>query len=206
MLYWIRTLYLFFLGLIYDKYWEENSKSITDEHEYYITVTPYDIDLNLHLNNAQYLSFMEHARFHMSLTHYNLFNRTRKAGMGWVVGGASFQFRRSAGLFERVKIVTKFAAADERWLYFEQNFFVKNKFIGRGIARVCCFDKKGAVSSERFFKEICKVNVEDLEERFRMKKEDHYDIVMNKVNSTDELLPRVSSFVFHDETLKQKEN
>jgi len=156
---------------------------------------------------------MEHARFDMILKHGNVFNRCRRAGFGWVVGGVSFQFRRSAQLFEKVRIVTKVACADERWLYVEQNLYVKDKFIGRGIVRMCCVDRKGAVSTRRYFKEILGLDIDKEDARYRMTKEDYKNIMnltesgegLSNLSSYDaSIMPRVSSFVYHDETLKEK--
>lgn len=81
MIYWLRTLYLMFLAYFFDDYYEKNSKPYDEDHVYEIRVLPYDLDFNLHLNNAQYFSFMEHARFDMILKHGNVFNRCRRAGM-----------------------------------------------------------------------------------------------------------------------------
>ncbi|KAG2393073.1 hypothetical protein C9374_009650 [Naegleria lovaniensis] len=208
-----------FLAFFFEEYYEKNSKPYDEDHVYEIRVLPYDLDMNFHLNNAQYFSFMEHARFDMILQHGNVFNRCRKAGFGWVVAGVSFQFRRSAKLFEKVKIVTRVACADEKWLYVEQNLYVKDKFIGRGIVRMCTVDKKGAVPTKRYFEEILGVDWNSADAKYRMTREDYrkYMTALNdsmdgntssdkKDSLVDDVMPRVSSFVFHDETLKEKQN
>ena len=100
--------------------------------------------------------------------------------------------------------------ADEKWLYVQQNFYVGKRFIGRGIVRMCTFDKNGAVSTARYFKDILHVDIETADPKFRMTKDDYAKFVNADYSisasgdTRDDIMTRVSSFVFHDETLKEK--
>ncbi|KAL9656927.1 hypothetical protein ABK040_007019 [Willaertia magna] len=179
MIYWIRFLGYYIYGLLFSNYYEKHQKDWKEEHVCEFTILPYDLDLNLHLNNAQYLSFLELTRFDMFIKHGNIFKKTNELNYGWVIAGTSFQFRRSVQLFEKLRIHTRFISADERFMYFTHDCYVKKKFIGRGIARICAIDrnnsKGGVITMDRFFKEVFgiedRMNNEKLEERFKMTKE-----------------------------------
>jgi len=209
MIYWLRYAWLFLKGIIFANYFEKHQRKFDEEHVYDIMVLPFDLGAGFHLNNGQYLVFLEHARFDMIIKHANIFNMCQKAGfsLGWLVGGCSFQFRRSAHLFDKVRIKSKMICADERWIYVEQRMYVKDSFLGKGIIRMCCTDSKGAVSTKRYFKEILGLDIETQDAKFRMNRDQYKKSLTQSIMdgpSEDVALDRVSSFVHHDETLKEK--
>jgi acyl-CoA thioesterase FadM len=82
-------------------------------------VLPTDLDLNVHMTNARYLSFMDLGRT-------DLIIRTGLARVMWrhklqaVIGGSMVRFRRPLRPFQRFSVHTRLLAWDERWLYIEQ--------------------------------------------------------------------------------------
>ncbi|HXI20969.1 MAG TPA: acyl-CoA thioesterase [Gemmatimonadales bacterium] len=85
------------------------------------TVLPHDLDFNLHLNNARYLSFMDLGRVDL----LNRLGLLRLAFRGrWMpaLGAMSIRYYRPLFLFNRVTVTTRVAAWDEKWFYLEQRF------------------------------------------------------------------------------------
>ena len=104
-------------------------------------VLPNDCDLNLHMNNGRYLSFMDLGRVHLigQLGLLPIIFRNR-----WqpVLAAAEINFIRSLTPFQKFDLVTRVVTWDEKYVYMEQLFeargelcahaFVKGLFLGRG--------------------------------------------------------------------------
>jgi acyl-CoA thioesterase FadM len=113
---------------------------VFDEDVLRLRVWPQDIDFNLHLNNARYLSFMDYGRIHLSAATGILTPVLRER---WIplVGSLSITYRRSLGLFAPFTLTTRTLCWDEKWVYMEQVFrsqeglaaiaWVKGLFRGR---------------------------------------------------------------------------
>jgi len=80
-----------------------------------------DIDFNLHLNNARYLSFMDYGRVHLMAATGIL---TPMLLEKWtpLVGSVSITYRRSLDLFQPFTLSTRVLCWDEKWFYMEQVF------------------------------------------------------------------------------------
>ena len=94
---------------------------VLDEDVLQMRVWPQDIDFNLHLNNARYLSFMDYGRVHLMAATGILTPAIRQR---WapLVGSVSITYRRSLGLFAPFTLSTRLLCWDEKWLYMEQVF------------------------------------------------------------------------------------
>lgn len=94
---------------------------VFDEDVLRMRVGLQDIDFNLHLNNARYLSFMDYGRVHLSAATGIL---TPALNEGWIplVGSLSITYRRSLGLFVPFTLATRTLCWDEKWFYMEQVF------------------------------------------------------------------------------------
>ena len=81
-----------------------------------------DIDFNLHLNNARYLSFMDYGRVHLMAASGILTPVLREK---WtpLVGSVSITYRRSLALFQTFTLSTRVLCWDEKWFYMEQIFY-----------------------------------------------------------------------------------
>ena len=94
---------------------------VFDEDVLRLRVGVQDIDFNLHLNNARYLSFMDYGRVHLMAAIGILSPALRE---GWVplVGSLSITYRRSLGLFAPFTLATRTLCWDDKWFYMEQVF------------------------------------------------------------------------------------
>ncbi|EFC38468.1 predicted protein [Naegleria gruberi] len=195
------------------------------KHVTHYLVTPFDLDWNLHMNNAQYLTAMELGRVSYFLT-TGLQTRARKLKVNPLLMGVSFQFRKDVGCFTNIKLETQVISYDDKFMYFEQTLSTgKHQHIGRGIARVGFAQRgKGLLSSQDWIK-LLPTNSKS-EEEMKLAEAMHLDKQIEKAKtflredqsqtvSVDEhaqasmakevlkRLERVKTFAAHDLTLKE---
>lgn len=84
-------------------------------------VLPLDCDINGHLTNARYSSFMDLARTYM-LAEMGLLKRFLKLKWLPVVNAAEFTYIRDIKPFQQFEIQTKLLGWDEKYFYIEQRF------------------------------------------------------------------------------------
>ncbi len=94
---------------------------VLDEDTLQMRVWPFDIDLNLHLNNARYLSLMDYGRTHL-LARTRLLEHIIRSRWQPLVGAAWVTYRRSLPLFSTYHLSSRLVCWDERWFYIEQTF------------------------------------------------------------------------------------
>jgi acyl-CoA thioesterase FadM len=94
---------------------------ILGEDELRMRVWPNDIDLNLHMNNARYLSVMDYARMHL-LARTGLLEHIIRSRWQALVGAVWVTYRRSLPLFSQFTLTSRLICWDERWFYIEQTF------------------------------------------------------------------------------------
>jgi acyl-CoA thioesterase FadM len=94
---------------------------VFDEDVLRMRVWPQDIDFNLHLNNARYLSFMDYGRIHL-MAATGILAPALKEHWTPLVGSVSITYRRSLGLWAQFTLSTRLMCWDEKWLYMEHVF------------------------------------------------------------------------------------
>ena len=82
-------------------------------------VWPIDLDINMHMNNARYLSVMDLGRTDW-IVRSGAWRLMRRDKMAPVVGGCLVRYRRSLRPFETYLLKTRLLGWDERWIYVEQ--------------------------------------------------------------------------------------
>lgn len=102
---------------------------------------PNDLDLNLHVNNGRYLTFMDLGRIHL-LAQMGLLGTVVRRAWQPVLTAAEINFIRAIGPFQRFALVTRLLTWDEKYFYLEQQFMrgetlcavasVRGLFIARG--------------------------------------------------------------------------
>ncbi len=92
---------------------------VLDEDRIRMRVWPHDIDLNLHMNNARYLSVMDYARMHL-LARSRLLDHIVRSRWQPLVGAVWMTYRRSLPLFSAFTIASRLVCWDDRWFYIEQ--------------------------------------------------------------------------------------
>jgi acyl-CoA thioesterase FadM len=94
---------------------------VLDEDTLRMRVWPNAIDLNLHMNNARYLSVMDYARTHL-LARTRLLEHIIRSRWQPLVGAVWVTYRRSLPLFSVFSIASRLVCWDDRWFYIEQTF------------------------------------------------------------------------------------
>lgn len=94
---------------------------VLDEDRLWMRVWPNDIDFNLHLNNARYLSMMDYGRMHL-LARTRILGHVIRSRWTPLVGAVWMTYRRSLPLFARFTLSSRTVCWDERWFYMEQTF------------------------------------------------------------------------------------
>ena len=84
-------------------------------------VLPTDLDINLHMNNARYLSLMDLGRVDL-LIGIGMLKPVRQKRWSPVVGNIEIKYRRPLHLLQRFVLKTRLLCYDEKWFYMEQRF------------------------------------------------------------------------------------
>lgn len=135
------NLYLRLLWLILRLLRGVPRRGLFDESRVAFRVWPTDCDLNLHMNNGRYLTFMDLGRTHLMAQAGMLKEFLRRRWLP-VLGAAEITFIRPLPPFARFELVTRVVTWDEKYVYLEQTFehegrlcahaYVKGLFLERG--------------------------------------------------------------------------
>jgi acyl-CoA thioesterase FadM len=120
---------------------------VLEEDRLRMHVWPNDIDLNMHLNNARYLSIMDYARTHM-LARTRLLERIIRSRWQPLVGAVWITYRRSLPLFSAFWLTSRLVCWDERWFYIEQTFTGREGLSAVGWVKGVLRDKRGVVDPQ----------------------------------------------------------
>ncbi len=115
-------------------------RDLFEESRVPFRVLPTDCDLNLHMNNGRYLSFMDLGRLHLTVQ-AGLWPHVRRNRWMPVMAAAEITYIRSLKPFDRFELVTRIVTWDDKYAYMEQTFerdgeccahaYVKGLFLGR---------------------------------------------------------------------------
>lgn len=104
-------------------------------------VWPNDCDINLHLNNGRYLTFMDLGRTHL-LAQIGMLGMLLKYRWAPVLSAAEISYLRPIRPFQKFDLSTRLLTWDEKYFYMEQRFvasgqlcavaLVKGLFLHRG--------------------------------------------------------------------------
>ena len=113
-----------------------------------LRVWPSDIDFNLHLNNARYLSAMDYARVHL-LARGGVLKPILKERLVPIVGAVWMTYRRSLPLWARYELATRLVCWDNRWFYMEQTFTGEKGLVAVGWVKGALTDRNGTITPQR---------------------------------------------------------
>lgn len=121
---------------------------VLDESILRFVVLPNDLDVNIHMNNARYLSHMDLGRFDLMLRN-GMFGHIRRQRWMPVIGSATVRFSRSLKPFERFTLRSRLIGWDEKWFYLEQRIEVRQHKAATAIVRAVFRGPDGAVPPEQ---------------------------------------------------------
>lgn len=120
---------------------------VLEEDRLRLRVWPNDIDLNLHLNNARYLSIMDYGRTHL-LARTRLLDHIIRSRWMPLVGAVWVTYRRSLPLFSAFWLTCRLVCWDERWFYIEQTFAGREGLAAVGWVKGMLRDTTGSVEPQ----------------------------------------------------------
>lgn len=124
---WVRVLIVLLRGL-WRRLLRHPRLGVLSESVMGYRVMPTDLDLNMHMTNARYLSFMDLGRTDLILR-TGLARVMMRHKLQAVIGGTMVRFRRSLAPFQRFEVHSRLIAWDDRWLYIEQVFYSRGQMI-----------------------------------------------------------------------------
>lgn len=84
-------------------------------------VWPTDCDLNVHMNNGRYLTFMDLGRIQL-IAQTGVLSRVLRQRLQPMLAAAEISFVRALGPLQRFVLTTRVLAWDEKYFYIEQRF------------------------------------------------------------------------------------
>jgi acyl-CoA thioesterase FadM len=136
------NLYLRLLSLLL-RLWIQQPprRDMLEESRVAFRVLPNDCDINFHMNNGRYLSFMDLGRVHL-MAQSGLLPVILKQGWMPVLTAAEINFIRSIAPLQKFELVTRLVSWDDKYFYIEQKFesrgalcahaYVKGLFLLKG--------------------------------------------------------------------------
>lgn len=109
-------------------------RSLLDASRLAFRVWPNDCDLNLHLNNGRYLTFMDLGRFHM-IAQIGFLGALFRRRWAPVLSAAEMNFIRPLGPFQKFELVTRLLSWDDKYFYIEQRFEVGGRLHAIGMVK-----------------------------------------------------------------------
>ncbi|MDB4950982.1 MAG: hypothetical protein JWM27_3631 [Gemmatimonadetes bacterium] len=119
-----------------------------DESVLRFRVVPGDLDVNLHMNNARYLSMMDLGRTDLVLR-MGVVRELMRRRWNPVVGSLTIRFRRSLAPFQAYTLHTRLMCWDEKAFYLEQRFERDGDVVARAVVRGVFVGPDGRVPAHR---------------------------------------------------------
>lgn len=126
---------------------------VTDDIYLNLRVLPTDLDLNMHMTNARYLSKMDLGRIAL-LIQTGLAKTVGKNKWAPIVGGTSIRYCKSLKPFQSYQLRTRVIGWDEKWIYMEQRFERKGTVYCVGLVRGLFRGHKGNIPSAEILKSL----------------------------------------------------
>lgn len=109
---------------------------------------PSDLDMNMHMTNSRYASFMDLARVSLMIRNGG-WQRIRAAGLYPVLGSASTRFRRPIKPFQKFTVPARVVSWDERWIYIEHKMAAGGDLAAYCLVKTTFLSKEGRVPTDK---------------------------------------------------------
>lgn len=94
----------------------------------------FDIDFNLHINNARYMVFMERARWDHPIQ-TNTWDVMLKEKLNFIIAGIEMGYIREIRFGKKFDVETRYLGWDDKYVYMEQRFVVGGKIHAYGMVK-----------------------------------------------------------------------
>ena len=128
-------------------------KGPLEESRVAFRVLPNDCDINFHMNNGRYLSFMDLGRMHF-VAQIGLLRVILRRRWGAALGAAEINFIRPLAPFQKFDLVTRLVTWDEKYGYVEQRFESGGVLCAHAFVKGLFLDKRGHVANTEVAAEL----------------------------------------------------
>lgn len=125
-----------------------SKRDMDGENHIHFRCMPWDLDLNMHMTNSRYHSFMDLSRVDFMIRG-GAWKRLRAAGLGPVLGSSTIRFRRPIAPFQKFDVTTRLLTWDERWIYLEQRILAGGDVASIAVMKVTFVGRQGRVSTDK---------------------------------------------------------
>lgn len=113
----------------------------------------FDIDFNMHINNAKYLNYMERARWDL-FVQQDKWDAVIKAKLNFIVASVEIGYIREINLFKKFEIESRYLGWDEKYFYLEQRFIADGKVYSYALIKAVFLQKKKLATPEKVIHEL----------------------------------------------------
>jgi len=116
-------------------------------------VLPNDLDINMHMNNGRYNSFMDLGRMDIMIRTGILKTLYKNRWIG-LVGSIHTRFRRPLKLFQVCELHSQVIYWDNKWTWIEQKIYSNGKLISSALVQTLVRSKGSNISSEELHRKM----------------------------------------------------
>ena len=109
-------------------------------------VWPNDCDINLHLNNGRYLTFMDLGRMHL-VAQIGLLGEMLRRRWAPVLSAAEISFIRPLPPFRKFELVSRLLTWDDKYFYMEQRFVAGGRLCAVALVKGLFLQRRERVES-----------------------------------------------------------
>ena len=128
-------------------------KGLLEESRVAFRVLPNDCDINFHMNNGRYLTFMDLGRVHL-MAQLRLLGVIFRNKWKPVLAAAEINFIRALAPFQKFDLVTRIVTWDEKYCYMEQKFESEGAVCAHAFVKGLFLDAKGKVKNSAVVAEL----------------------------------------------------
>ncbi|MBW7851143.1 MAG: thioesterase family protein [Rhodospirillales bacterium] len=111
-------------------------------------VWPTDLDVNLHMTNARYLSIFDLGRADLMVRHRTL-RLFLKNGWRPMLGGATVRFRRPLAPLQKFRVISRVVGWDAKWFYMEHRIESHEGLVALALMRGVFYGRGGVEPPEK---------------------------------------------------------
>jgi acyl-CoA thioesterase FadM len=120
------------------------------EHSTSYRTSFFDLDMNVHMNNARYLNFGDFGRIDFLVRSHLLKALCKDKGQ-FVMAGAHTRFRRSLAFLQKFTVTTSYLGHDSEWFYFCHDFRDQSDHVVCScISRACAVVNRKMIDIPKF--------------------------------------------------------
>jgi acyl-CoA thioesterase FadM len=163
------TMNLYFrIFLIICKSLFQKNRDVLSPVELRFRAWPQDCDLNFHLTNARYFSFMDLARLSYTVR-IGLLQKLLKRKWAPVVASCEITFIRPIKPLQKITVTTQILTWDEKYQYFFHRFICHGKTYATALVKTAAYSKGTSVPSQKIIALVdASINIPEMPESVKI--------------------------------------